>query len=258
LPDGQISGAIYRSSCPAPFAKIFPFAPDPNQQYIVHRPVPQRGARAIVTNAERDAVDADSAGDDRRFRLRQSFGGLALEARRSLWRRRVRWTAKSCGPHAPTLESSWRSNSPTTVAKEPGHRGRARRKPLKPLRAGMPGESGATVVTTLVCFVSSFAREAAGASSARHSPRPLWAKGLGKARAHRAARSRTRIGICRHCEERLVRRSSSSEGGSDEAIHFTMPRHGLLRGACHRARIRATRWLAMTVSRPHVPWLFEN
>src|SRR5260370_30254678 len=25
------------------------------------------------------------------------------------------------------------------------------------------------------------------------------------------------------------------------------PRHGLLRGACHRARIRATRWLAMTL-----------
>jgi hypothetical protein len=23
------------------------------------------------------------------------------------------------------------------------------------------------------------------------------------------------------------------------------PRYGLLRGACHRARIRATRWLAM-------------
>jgi hypothetical protein len=41
----------------------------------------------------------------------------------------------------------------------------------------------------------------------------------------------------RHCEER-----------SDEAIHASfMPRHGLLRGACHRARIRATRWLAMTV-----------
>ncbi len=41
----------------------------------------------------------------------------------------------------------------------------------------------------------------------------------------------------RHCEER-----------SDEAIHASvLPRHGLLRGACHRARIRATRWLAMTV-----------
>src|SRR5450756_1530408 len=47
----------------------------------------------------------------------------------------------------------------------------------------------------------------------------------------------------------LVRRSPpSGEGGCDEAIHpFFMPRYGLLRGACHRARIRATRWLAMTV-----------
>jgi len=26
-----------------------------------------------------------------------------------------------------------------------------------------------------------------------------------------------------------------------------LPLYGLLRGACHRARIRATRWLAMTV-----------
>src|SRR5260221_57261 len=52
---------------------------------------------------------------------------------------------------------------------------------------------------------------------------------------------------CRHCEERPVRRSSKSEGGSDEAIHsFFARRNGLLRGACHRARVRATRWLAMT------------
>src|ERR1700730_17508753 len=42
-------------------------------------------------------------------------------------------TAKSCGPDAPTLVSSWRSNAPMTVANKPGHRG-ARRKPLKPLR----------------------------------------------------------------------------------------------------------------------------
>src|SRR6266568_6027988 len=34
----------------------------------------------------------------------------------------------------------------TTVAKEPGRRG-ARRKPLKPLRAGTPGDSGVLVVT---------------------------------------------------------------------------------------------------------------
>jgi transposase len=51
-------------------------------------------------------------------------------------------------------------------------------------------------------------------------------------------------------KERLVRRSSTSEGGSDEAIHsFFARRNGLLRGACHRARIRATRWLAMTIVR---------
>jgi hypothetical protein len=45
----------------------------------------------------------------------------------------------------------------------------------------------------------------------------------------------------RHCEER-----------SDEAIHsFVLARRdGLLRGPCHRARIRATRWLAMTA--PHL------
>jgi hypothetical protein len=35
---------------------------------------------------------------------------------------------------------------------------------------------------------------------------------------------------------------------SDEAIQFqcSEKKAGLLRGACHRARIRATRWLAMT------------
>src|SRR5258705_8718879 len=33
------------------------------------------------------------------------------------------------------------------VANKPGSPGRARRKPLKPLRAGMPGDSGVLVVT---------------------------------------------------------------------------------------------------------------
>jgi hypothetical protein len=37
----------------------------------------------------------------------------------------------------------------------------------------------------------------------------------------------------RYCEERLVRRSSASEGGSDEAIHsFFAWRNGLLRRKC--------------------------
>src|SRR5882724_4371574 len=66
-------------------------------------------------------------------------------------------TAKSCGPDAPTLASSLRSRvGPTGLrqnisADDGGKRarspGRARRKPLKPLRAGMPGDSGVLVVT---------------------------------------------------------------------------------------------------------------
>jgi hypothetical protein len=35
--------ANHLTNCPAPFAKIFCFALYPNQQYIPHRPVPQRG-----------------------------------------------------------------------------------------------------------------------------------------------------------------------------------------------------------------------
>jgi hypothetical protein len=49
--------------------------------------------------------------------------------------------------------------------------GRARRKPLKPLRAGMPGDSGGLVVTR-VRSTTTIAHETAGASGIRHSPRP--------------------------------------------------------------------------------------
>src|SRR6267154_2607553 len=67
-------------------------------------------------------------------------------------------TAKSCGPDAPTLASSfaevcWPDRAVTKPysADDGGKRarspGRARHKPLKPLRAGMPGDSGVLVVT---------------------------------------------------------------------------------------------------------------
>jgi hypothetical protein len=55
LPDGLFG-------CPAPFAKIFPFRPDPNHFYIPHRLVPLEGRIAIVTDAGRDAVDAAAFG----------------------------------------------------------------------------------------------------------------------------------------------------------------------------------------------------
>jgi hypothetical protein len=84
-------------------------------------------------------------------------------------------TAKSCGPDAPTLASSWRrqlrrrrwQTSPVT--------GESTKETVKTIARGMPGVSGVTVVTNACAFYTTHA--AAGASSARHSLRPLmrWA-----------------------------------------------------------------------------------
>src|SRR6266851_3068030 len=102
-------------------------------------------------------------------------------------------TAKSCGPDAPTLASSSRSCvGPTGLrqdisagdgGKQARSPGRARRKPLKPLRAGTPGDSGVLVVTRVLSTTTS-AHEAAGATGIRRSPRPLlgerFKQGLGR------------------------------------------------------------------------------
>src|SRR5438105_14528518 len=80
--------------CPALFAKIFPFAPDPNQLHIPHRLVPNEGRIAIVTDAGRDAVDARASGAHW-----QSQGEMNLVS--ELWRARrsaLERTAKPCGP----------------------------------------------------------------------------------------------------------------------------------------------------------------
>ena len=116
-------------------------------------------------------------------------------------------TAKSCGPDAPTLVSSSRSCvGPTGFrqnlsADDGGKRarspGRARHKPLKPLRAGMPGVPVYSLL--LVCFLPmQSAHEAAGAVGTRHSPRPPWAKVSCTTRAHRVARRERVFGIDRH------------------------------------------------------------
>src|ERR1700676_157523 len=67
---------------------------------------------------------------------------------------------------------------------------RVRRKPLKPLRAGMPGDSGVLVVTRVRSTTTS-AHEAAGALGTRRSPRPLRAKDSSTPRAPRAARAKS-------------------------------------------------------------------
>jgi hypothetical protein len=113
-------------SCQAPFEKIFWFSEYPNHFYIYSCPAP-RGALAIVTDVGQDAVDAD---------------GVTDENTRSR-------TAKSCGPDASTLASSFRGVTRLSDGdKQARSPGRARRKPLKPLRAGMPGNSGELVATT--------------------------------------------------------------------------------------------------------------
>src|SRR6202046_4782126 len=120
-------------------------------------------------------------------------------------------TAKACGPDAPTLASS--SRGAELLGGEGGNKarspGRARRKPLKPLRAGMPGDPGATVVTNARAFYTP--RAAAGASGHRHSPRPLFSGGRLKQNAGALCRGKPKA-----CSFFVIARSES-----DEAIHST-------------------------------------
>jgi hypothetical protein len=140
---GQIS-----ESCPAPFAKIFHFALTPNQQYIAHRPVPQRGV------AQRHQRGSGCGG-------RRCAKDDSADLR----------TAKSCGPGAPTLVSSWRNYLRRRRWQKSPVTGESTKETVKTIARGMPGDSGVTVVTNACAFYTTHA--AAGASSARHSLRPL-------------------------------------------------------------------------------------
>src|SRR5712671_445856 len=113
-------------------------------------------------------------------------------------------TAKSCGPDAPTLASSSRDGKSALPglrqnisADDGGKRarspGRARHKLLKPLRAGMPGDSGVHVVTRVLSTNTKCTR---GRGCNGHPAFPTPSKGaedLCKSRAHRAAGTRSRI-----------------------------------------------------------------
>src|ERR1700694_522600 len=109
LPDGQIT-----DSCPAPPRKIFRFSADPNQLYKSRHPVPHRGAlRGRHGRWVRDAVDAAASG------ARMRAGRMMLTR-----------TAKSCGPGAPTLASSFAGFVPRDDGgKKARSPGRARNKP---------------------------------------------------------------------------------------------------------------------------------
>src|SRR5436190_17433651 len=113
-------------------------------------------------------------------------------------------TAKSCGSDAPMLASSLREEAQATVSNKPGHRGEHEGN-RKTIARGMPGRSGVTVVTTLVCFTYHLharlrAHRAPGIPCALCNRRT---GNSGKPRVHGAARSRSYV--CRHCEERKRR-----------------------------------------------------
>jgi len=126
--NGQIT-SDFQKWCQAPFAKIFRFAPDPNQFTDSHRPVPTRGA-----------LRTSPTWDGMRWTL------AARETSAACWR-----TAKSCGSDAPMPASSLREDAQATVSTKHGHRGE-HEVSRKNIARGMPGRSGVTVVTMLVYF----------------------------------------------------------------------------------------------------------
>src|ERR1700675_5206315 len=113
-------------------------------------------------------------------------------------------TAKSCGPDAPTLASSFAEGKSAlpgadksdiremTVAKEPGHRGE-RDISRKTIACGNAGRSGVLVVARVRSTNTKGTRDR-GCSGHPAFPTPSFgARDKCKPRAHRAARSRSRI-----------------------------------------------------------------
>ena len=92
---------LFRHSCVQPCFEKFSASRFTQINFITLAVYPTEGRIAIVTDAGLDAMDAGGAADE-------SAGSR---------------TAKPCGPDAPTLASSWRSDPQTTVARKPGHRG---------------------------------------------------------------------------------------------------------------------------------------
>jgi hypothetical protein len=172
---------------PVPFAKIFQFTSDPNHFYISRHPGPHEGAF-------RDR-------HERRVGMRWTRVALLTRAhpcgRRSrvvLTPRRWRQVGDDASHHAD--DGGKKARSP----------GRARRKPLKPLRAGMPGDPGATVVTN-ACVLLLYTR-GYGCNGHPAFPAPslgqrralCWAKDFSTTRALSAAGTRRCV-----CVPRMLR-----------------------------------------------------
>src|SRR6266404_1363953 len=195
-------------SCPALSRKIFRCACRANHLYkLAPSRLIMRGGSRSSRNAGRDAVDA--------------CGALGRGARAGGRRSRVVLTPRR-----------WRqvggSNSAGDGGKQARSPGRARRKPLKPLRREC------RVMPVCTCgdyarVLFHFAREAAGALRARHSLRPLNSSGQDvKAKLACDAR-RDRGGLSARKEMRLVYLSPQAGRGKKSSIQ-----HPLAVGAVER------------------------
>jgi hypothetical protein len=205
---------------------------------------PTEGRIAIVTDAGRDAVDA--AAFDARWDRRAGFLWRSVSDQQHADERRLLRTAKSCGPDAPTLASSsrkasrpYRARTSHISAGDGGKRarspGRARHKLLKPLRAGMPGDP-----------VDLWWRHSCATNTLHTRLRVQRAPGIPHALCC-WARDHQRLGcIAPRGRERVSGLVVIARSNATKQSILSWRRDGLLRGACHRARIRATRWLAMT------------
>src|SRR5580692_4220325 len=139
-------------------------------------------------------------------------------------------TAKSCGPDASMVGVKLAKEiSPATVTTKARSPRRARRKPLTPSRAGMPGDPGATVVTNACAYYTS--RTRLRMQRAPGIPRALcWADRSGTTRAQCVA-GRRRC-ILRHCEEPTGRANARPMTGSATKQSILSSRlDGLLRCA---------------------------
>src|ERR1700686_2467738 len=113
--------------------------------------------------------------------------------------------------------------------------GESTKETVKTIACGNAGCSGGPVVTTLVCYLHHCTR-GCGCSGHPAFPTPSVGRKV-HARLGRIA-SRDRGAVFGFD---VIARSKATKQSTLSCL-----RSGLLRGACHRARIRATRWLAMT------------
>src|SRR5260370_41681812 len=100
----------------------------------------------------------------------------------------------------------------------------------------MPGETGVTVVTCSCAFF--ICTRGCGRIQRPAFPAPSDVQKAGCIQQNLARDMRRD----RETVSAVIARSEATKQST-----LPLPHYGLLRGACHRARIRATRWLAMTV-----------